>query len=341
MIHSIGLTVSIITTCAAAMFSCARVMAEGPTTKPWAFFIVDDSVRTPASALCKSQLDGSGLVKLTKIGPMNIEKFWVSDDGRQIIGYRASDFGLPYSGKHAKDLVMMDADGTITRTIDLSGMPLIWPSSPPMLLADGKHIGFVAVQPDPNDRNIIGGASMVNIVTMDLEGKDVKTVAKISDNCSSACWSPDGNRILYTVDTIFAREGHSYLQHRLWEMNADGSNQRTIFAANTAAGWYSPDGRRICYLRVGRDAAEIMVADADGRHSRQVTTIGARLSSPRWLADGKTIVFFKTENTKAVYGTVWAVEADGKNLRRLSPFGEMAWMDRSADRLWYPGPERD
>lgn len=328
---------SAVLVCLMMTLAPGHAMAQGtPTTKPTAVFILDDHSKTPASSLYKCQLDGGGLIRLTEIETMNIETFWASPGGNLIIGYRSSDFGVPYSTTHTHDLVIMDGDGRIIRTIDLAGLPLIQPNSPPMLLADGKRIGLVAVQPKPQDpEEWVLGASITNIVTVNLDGKDVQTIATIPGGCSSASWSPDGKTILYTAVTIGSDGGQSYLEQRLWTMDANGMNRRPLLPANTSAGWFSPDGRRIVYLKIGEEAAEVMVADADGGNTKQLTNIGATLSSPRWLADGKTIAFFRLENAKARWGSVWAVDTDGTNLRQLSPKDQAAWMDRSADKLWY------
>jgi acylaminoacyl-peptidase len=59
----------------------------------------------------------------------------------------------------------------------------------------------------------------------------------------------------------------------------------------------SPDGKHIAYLgfddkQLGYQATQLYVMDSDGSHSHSITaSLDRDAASPRWLADGKTLVF--------------------------------------------------
>ena len=107
------------------------------------------------------------------------------------------------------------------------------------------------------------------------------------------CWSPDGQRIVYSV----------YETDTLWVMNADGSG-RIELGEGSAPHW-SPDGTRIVYSR----GDGVFVMDADGSGRRCVVAQGPA-DTPSWGPHG-TIVFVRD-------GDLYAVKLEGSGLLRLT-----------------------
>lgn len=91
-------------------------------------------------------------------------------------------------------------------------------------------------------------------------------------------WAPDGKRL--AVDTYF-----DYLhpeRSSVFTARRDGSQRRRI-ARNASQPAWSPDGRKIVFVRiVGRGNSELFVMNADGTHQRRLTFNAGRDDAPDW-----------------------------------------------------------
>lgn len=118
----------------------------------------------------------------------------------------------------------------------------------------------------------------------------------------------------------------------IYLVNPDGSNLwRLTTSGHDTESWEpksSPNGRKILFAsnrHGGQD--EVYVMDADGSNPRHLThTPGESRSSwsADWSPDGKRIVFHSNRDAEAEgwrgYG-LYVMEADGANVRRLTPSG--------------------
>ncbi|MXP10312.1 amidohydrolase family protein [Pseudoblastomonas halimionae] len=102
-----------------------------------------------------------------------------------------------------------------------------------------------------------------------------------------ATLSPDGRRV------VFESLG------KLWVKDtAGGAPKRLTRESDAIEGWptFSRDGDRMAWVRwTDSGLGEIVVADANGRNPRKVTSVPGHYSSPRFSPDGRTIVFQKGE----------------------------------------------
>ncbi|GAA0318660.1 serine hydrolase [Actinoallomurus spadix] len=98
--------------------------------------------------------------------------------------------------------------------------------------------------------------------------------------------SPDGSRIAYVLRTLDA-DGDRTVDE-LWLVGTGGGPSRRLTSgpADTAPAW-SPDGRRLAFLRDG----QVAVLDADGGEPEQVTDLPLGAGAPRWSPDGRRLAF--------------------------------------------------
>jgi hypothetical protein len=141
---------------------------------------------------------------------------------------------LTYAGFGPFSIFKTDgtAAGTVqTATINLAPENFwgIW--DPPHFSPDGSKIIFTCLGPGAN-----GPGSGPCVVNSDGSSAPVLLATDPDmDFESSPRFSPDGTQILFV------------LNNALWIMNADGSNQRQLFAAPSTNGVFSPDGTLIYF----------------------------------------------------------------------------------------------
>jgi len=309
---------------------CAAAIADnGPSTQPTAFFLVGD--RYTNYSLVKAAPEESGYTVV--LPPSNdLDSFSVSSDGLRLVCFHSflGERGVGPPSHEEFDVIA--PDGRSIKTLPWSGPYITWLNGPPVFLPDGKHIGFAAVIHDPLEgRNGGGGgpqgvASIASLFTVDIESGKYTIVATASidhpelldasygerldlkdgqiESISHPNWSADGKTILLTV-----KYGNGA---RLWQMDFDGRNPHEIASDERREGAFSPDGRQIAYLH----GEELWVSAADGGNARMLTQMKPLIASPRWLADGKTIEFYR-EDRPIIFGSIWLIDLDG-SLRRVN-----------------------
>jgi Tol biopolymer transport system component len=154
-----------------------------------------------------------------------------------------------------------------------------------------------------------------SIAILDADGTQLSS--PISQNCNPCPrfpnWSPDGNKIAYTCDSIL---GHP--KNELCVVNADGTNNTRLTSPNISGGceesWpdWSPDGSKIIYDCNGYPTWSIN-ADGSGQ------SVLANFYRPGWSPDGAGIVGVRSNE-------IWVMNADGSNAQMLntgSPAGSL------------------
>jgi TolB protein len=133
-------------------------------------------------------------------------------------------------------------------------------------------------------------------------------------------WSVDDRWIMYNVNS--RREPQTY---ELWAMRPDGSRRHAVTHTDyseTTYGSWSPDGLHMVYRRKFPPyRSQIFIADADGKHPRNISNDDAYDGWPSWSPDGRAIVFAsnRLESQRASLNeAIFLMAADGSRVRLLA-----------------------
>lgn len=129
-------------------------------------------------------------------------------------------------------------------------------------------------------------------------------------------WSPGGRRIVFTHDF-----------GSIAVANANGSHVHVLFAGAPATGPAAPswssNGRKLVFFktpgRPGHYRAEVWTMNANGSGRKRLYRSGCCVglwAPPIWSPDGRMIAFSEGHTTG---GGTFVINADGSDLRRLSP----------------------
>jgi TolB protein len=128
----------------------------------------------------------------------------------------------------------------------------------------------------------------------------------------------------------------------IWSMDYDGENQQQITHLGTIAlsPRISPDNSRVAFAALDNGGWSVRMYSFD--LSRLVSfpagTAGGSNQSPAWSSDGAKIAFSSARSGRP---EIWAADASGGNLRRLTAFGtdtSPAWNPRTNNQIaWVSG----
>lgn len=186
--------------------------------------------------------------------------------------------------------------------------------------ADGQHIVYRDSTRGINENDEIFVAT--------ADGMTKRNITNHPANDWGPDWSHDGLTIAFNSD----RDGiplHGYL------MNPDGSNVRRIGGSV----WieypaFSPTDSKIAYMGAAGSAYSIYVLDLLTGATTHLTDSPGQEGWPAWSPDGSTIAFSSQQDDCAMapadqdcwttgedgdHRDIWLVDADGSNLRRVTP----------------------
>jgi TolB protein len=190
--------------------------------------------------------DGSGLRRLTA----GSSPAW-SPDGQRIVFSRRVGRGV--------DLYVIRADGRGLRRLTRTAATEDEPEWSP----DGRLIACVRV----------GKAGSANIYVMRPDGSGFRRVTLGPVEDLNPTWSPDSRQL------AFVREDESLGVSRVFVTALDGKRQRPLVSElqldptatfESGPSW-SPDGKRIIFVRGARLYSDLYVASADGKFLRRLT----------------------------------------------------------------------
>jgi dipeptidyl aminopeptidase/acylaminoacyl peptidase len=231
-----------------------------------------------------------------------------SPDGRYL-AYRHAD--CEASSDAWWDVVISDAEGNVVTSFPSQGWGISW--SP-----DSTRVAVWVNWGDPSTIGVYG----LDGVRQTLLTPDVRCCGE-----ADPVWSPDGESLLLGFEI---------------EIPLDGSPSRELPGTDRyVAGWtLSPDGSRVAYTThawplvlsptgdrmafVSRNSTELRLLDVgNGRVTLLTETDGSDVLSVAagggfdFSPEGDRILFSRTEDRGRGVSSLWSVNADGSDLRRL------------------------
>ena len=184
-------------------------------------------------------------------------------------------------------------------TFDGSGDRLLAPGTLGSWSSDGTLIAF--------NRYSTGGSE---VWLMSAQGADLRNVTNTSDKHED--WpllSPNGAMVTF-MSCCATGTG-------LEVMRVDGTSRRLLAGGgeNTLGVW-SPDGARIAF----RQFEDLYAINADGTQRMTLANPDGFVANVQWAPDGQRLVF-DTQVSGAVTASIYIVNADGSDLRKLTPQG--------------------
>jgi Tol biopolymer transport system component len=107
---------------------------------------------------------------------------------------------------------------------------------------------------------------------------------------------------------------------QIYTVTATGAHRRHLTSGHTYSSYdaaYSPDGKRIAFVRASKHAIDLWTMKAGGTHQRRLTpTAGIDEIDPAWSPDG-TQIAFAVERPLSQQG-IWVMTANGQNRKQLT-----------------------
>jgi len=250
-----------------------------------------------------------------------------SPDGKRMISNDQT------AGILHNSILMMDADGAHRETIythpEKSALAPVWSYQ-------GDRIAFALGQ----FFQTIKGPARADIVTMRVDGSELRTLTDGASNYGFPSWSSDGQQLVYREVT--SGRNTLYIQE-LWtgarRVLIEGSHHLNFPA-------WSPTADVIAFTSNKDGDYEIYTIDADGTNLRRLTHSAGNDAHCAWSRDGQWIAFssarggFKDEGSlyKAnpqAYGEIFVMRSDGSEQHALTDDqfeeatpGWSPWQDR-------------
>lgn len=190
---------------------------------------------------------------------------------------------LSHHRENGSEIFLMPAGGGTPRLVSPAA-PSWWHGWSP----DGKTLAYVAAR----------GSRVIDVYTIAVSGGDETRLTWGEGHCDGPDYSADGRQIYYNCD----RDGHA----QIWVMNADGTDQRKLFA-DDCVNWFphpSPCDKHLLYLAYPsgtlghpRDLpVALVLCSPDGTNRRRIlefTGGQGTMNVPNWAPDGHAFAFVR------------------------------------------------
>ena len=131
-----------------------------------------------------------------------------------------------------------------------------------------------------------GKEKISRLKVMDADGENAKTITEVAGSIFSPTWSPDGNRIAYSV-----QRDKSYPVIYIQSVSGGGATPLTPFPGSNLSPSFSPDGSKILFSSSFEGSADIYEMSASGGQPRRLINWPSSEVQPSYAPDGKSFVF--------------------------------------------------
>ena len=140
----------------------------------------------------------------------------------------------------------------------------------------------------------------------------------------------ENGRLVFVRIVDYARDSQTIASIYVVNENAAGLRRLTRPAFGDYEPAWSPDGRRIAFVRFtgafdavwNHDPREIYVMNSDGSNVRRLTRNRLYDGAPSWSRDGRRILFSRgrvvVDRLTRVHADLWVMQVDGQRKRRLT-----------------------
>jgi Tol biopolymer transport system component len=254
--------------------------------------------------LYQLELPGGRWRRLTSSPAADLSPTWAPDGSR--LAFRSDRDGND-------EVYVMDADGRRQRNLTRNPASDYSPAWSP----DGRRIAFASARADPTGNDIW---------LMDADGAHPRLLVQQRGIDEYPVWSPDGSRLAFncSLGRVLPSQVGDF---EVCVVKADGSGLRRITdaAGISAAGGWSPDGRRILFASSRNQdpdgvssCGDLYLMDADGSQVTRLTHGPARDCRPSFTPDGRHILFFSDRAHPGGDSDLYAMNPDGSAVTRLT-----------------------
>jgi TolB protein len=96
-------------------------------------------------------------------------------------------------------------------------------------------------------------------------------------------WFPDGEKLLFTAANCPEQLPVNIFDYRIYTINSDGSNLKSLTDASVGNAHWSPDGKFIIFDKYTDQGSEIFIMNADGTNQRNLFGNQSHLSFIQWI----------------------------------------------------------